>query len=103
MAWSDAAAPPYVMANPGRYGYYRVNYTAPLWQALATAAEDPSLVPAVDLAGRWSARHARVLYYTAVGLGLKAFSGGFGFGVCCWASRVSWAFVLTVQQLSAMA
>lgn len=48
---SGAAAPAYVLANPGRYGYYRVNYSAPLWQALAAAAESPSVVPAVDLAG----------------------------------------------------
>ncbi|KAG2499675.1 hypothetical protein HYH03_002610 [Edaphochlamys debaryana] len=42
--------PPFVVANPGRYGYYRVNYSRPLWEALATAARSPQAIPSQDLA-----------------------------------------------------
>ena len=48
---SPLPAPRYVLVNPGRYGYYRVNYSRPLWEALAAAADDPEAVPPVDLAG----------------------------------------------------
>ncbi|GFR48318.1 hypothetical protein Agub_g10200 [Astrephomene gubernaculifera] len=46
-----AAPPPYIVVNPGRYGYYRVNYDADIWTALSVAAADSSAIPAVDLAG----------------------------------------------------
>jgi hypothetical protein len=41
----------FVLLNSGRYGYYRTNYTAQLWEALADAAADPRALAAVDLAG----------------------------------------------------
>lgn len=41
----------FVLLNSGRYGYYRTNYTAQLWEALADAAADPRALSAVDLAG----------------------------------------------------
>ncbi|GLC55634.1 hypothetical protein PLESTB_001009200 [Pleodorina starrii] len=42
---------PYAVVNPGRYGYYRVNYSQELWVRLAAAAHDPAAVSSVDLAG----------------------------------------------------
>ncbi|GFR51825.1 hypothetical protein Agub_g14287 [Astrephomene gubernaculifera] len=44
------AVPPYVLVNPGRYGYYRVNYDSALWEALINAAKNTSSVPSGDLA-----------------------------------------------------
>lgn len=43
--------PDYVLANPGRYGYYRVNYGPELWRRVTEAAHNPKAVSAVDLAG----------------------------------------------------
>ncbi|KXZ50279.1 hypothetical protein GPECTOR_17g918 [Gonium pectorale] len=48
---SGPARPPYVLVNPGRYGYYRTNYSRSLWDALAEAASDPEAIPPADLAG----------------------------------------------------
>jgi hypothetical protein len=42
----------YVVINPGRFGYYRANYSEALWAQLAEAARDPQAVSAVDLAGK---------------------------------------------------
>ncbi|GLI69894.1 hypothetical protein VaNZ11_014550 [Volvox africanus] len=41
----------YVLLNPGRYGYYRVNYSEELWNNLTEAAYKAEVVSAVDLAG----------------------------------------------------
>eukprot|EP00878_Enallax_costatus_P039923 GHUV01045862.1.p1 GENE.GHUV01045862.1~~GHUV01045862.1.p1 ORF type:complete len:417 (+),score=127.07 GHUV01045862.1:751-2001(+) len=41
----------WVMANAGRYGFYRVNYSEPLWNALAAAAADGKHVSSIDFAG----------------------------------------------------
>lgn len=35
----------------GRYGFYRVNYSEPLWAALAAAAPQPATIHSIDLAG----------------------------------------------------
>ncbi len=37
--------------NVGRYGFYRVNYTAELWASISDAASSTDLVSDVDLAG----------------------------------------------------
>eukprot|EP00879_Flechtneria_rotunda_P033023 GHRR01036539.1.p1 GENE.GHRR01036539.1~~GHRR01036539.1.p1 ORF type:complete len:804 (+),score=310.33 GHRR01036539.1:678-3089(+) len=42
----------WVLANAGRYGFYRVNYTEPLWRALgAAAAAHPTHITSIDYAG----------------------------------------------------
>ncbi|WIA35582.1 hypothetical protein OEZ86_004003 [Tetradesmus obliquus] len=41
----------WVLANVGRYGFYRVNYSEPLWAALAAAAPQPATIHSIDLAG----------------------------------------------------
>ncbi|KAF8056455.1 aminopeptidase M1-D [Scenedesmus sp. PABB004] len=41
----------WVLANAGRFGFYRVNYSRPLWAALAGAARDVAAVPPSDFAG----------------------------------------------------
>lgn len=49
-----AAADPassFVLLNPGRFGFYRVNYTEEMWAKLADAAADPEVIPAADLSG----------------------------------------------------
>ncbi|GIL81832.1 hypothetical protein Vretifemale_10818 [Volvox reticuliferus] len=40
----------YVVLNPGRYGYYRVNYSEELWNKLTEAAYKAEAISAVDLA-----------------------------------------------------
>jgi hypothetical protein len=40
-----------VLANAGRYGFYRVNYSEPLWSALTVAAADVDQISDVDFAG----------------------------------------------------
>jgi hypothetical protein len=41
----------WLLANAGRTGFYRVNYSTPLWEGLIEAARDAGKVPKIDLAG----------------------------------------------------
>ncbi|GBG00434.1 hypothetical protein Rsub_13090, partial [Raphidocelis subcapitata] len=45
------AAGGWLVANAGRTGFYRVNYSQPLWDGLIEAARDPAKISKVDLAG----------------------------------------------------
>jgi hypothetical protein len=47
-----------VCMSVGRFGFYRVNYSEPLWTALAQAATSPqAAISSVDLAGEISTTH----------------------------------------------
>lgn len=41
----------FLLVNPGRYGFYRTNYSAAMWARLAAAAANPRVIPPTDLAG----------------------------------------------------
>ncbi|KIY93393.1 hypothetical protein MNEG_14569, partial [Monoraphidium neglectum] len=41
----------FLIANAGRTGFYRVNYSEPLWEAFIAAARDENKIPKIDLAG----------------------------------------------------
>jgi hypothetical protein len=46
----------YLLVNLGRYGFYRANYSAELWERLFRAAPGAGRLPAIDYAGgraRW--------------------------------------------------
>jgi hypothetical protein len=41
----------WLVINAGRTGFYRVNYSVPLWEGFIEAAKDPQKISAIDLAG----------------------------------------------------